>query len=483
MVRQTPPVLRAVIEESARRFGHAPALVPPDGAPVSFADLHARSDAAAAGLARRGVGEGDVLGLTLPTAPAYVVAYLAAAKVGAITAGVNPRLADAERLRMLEVVAPALVLGSVDDVDLLEKEGAGGAVPTLADDDERPVAIVFTSGTTGVPKGAVFANRQLKAIVEIDTGGTWGGGSKSVASTSLAHVGFMTKLPWYLMSGGARYLVDRWDADTNLRLVAEHRMTNVGGVPTQVALMLRAPTFDDYDLSCVQSIVLGGGPAPVPLQREASERFHAPVSIRFSSTETGGCGTGTALDEPIGDEFGVGRPRGPVKIAIRDDEGRLLPDGEVGEICVASPSVMSGYYGDTTATAAAFTADGAVRTGDLGWVDGDGRLHLAGRSKEMYVRGGYNVYPAEVESVLLDHPAIAAVAVVGTLDDVMGERGTAVVVLRSGAPAPDLDEVRDFARARVASYKLPDALRIVDDIPLTAMDKVDRRALERLLAE
>ncbi|HZN14654.1 MAG TPA: class I adenylate-forming enzyme family protein [Acidimicrobiales bacterium] len=476
-------MLPAVINEAARRFGDTPALVAPDGAVVTFADLDRRSDAVAVALAGCGVGLGDVVALTLPTVPEYVVTYLAAAKVGAITAGVNPRLADAERARMLEIAEPAVVATTVEDVVELEKDGADGTPPTLPDDEQRSVAIVFTSGTTGMPKGAVFTNRQLQAIVDIDTGGTWGGGSKSVASTSLAHVGFMTKLPWYLMSGGARYLLDRWDADTNLRLVAEHRMTNVGGVPTQVALMLRAPTFADYDLACVQSVVLGGGPAPVPLQREAAARFNAPVSIRFSSTETGGCGTGTALDDPIGDEYGVGLPRGPITVAVRDEDGRALPVGEVGEICVRSPSVMAGYYRDADATAAAFTEDGAVRTGDLGWLDDHGRLHLAGRSKEMYVRGGYNVYPAEVEAVLLDHPSVAAVAVVATLDDVMGEKGTAVVVVRDGAAAPALQELRDFAVARVASYKLPDAVKVIDDLPLTAMDKIDRRALERLLAK
>ena len=466
-------MLPAVIAEAARRFGDTPALVGADGAPTSFVDLDRRSDAAAVGLSRQGVGAGDVVAITLPTAPEYVVVYLAAAKIGAVTAGVNPRLSDTERARMLDVVAPRHVVATVDDAHLLEKSGAGEAPGPLADDDDRPVAVVFTSGTTGAPKGAVFTNRQLRAIVEIDTGGTWGVGGKSVSATSLAHVGFMTKLPWYLMSGGARYLLDRWTPDAHLRLLAQERMTSLGGVPTQVALMLRAPTFGDYDLSALQSIVLGGGPAPVPLQREVRDRFGAPVSVRFSSTETGGCGTGTALDDPIGEEFGVGKPRGPIRVTIEED----------GEICIASPTVMTGYYGDPEATAAAFTSDGAVRTGDRGRLDEEGRLHLIGRSKEMYVRGGYNVYPAEVESVLLEHPAVAAVAVVASPDDVMGEKGTAVVVLRDRQVEVGLTELRDFAASRVASYKLPDAVRVVDDIPLTAMDKVDRRALERLLVE
>lgn len=471
-------MLPEVTTEAARRFGDAPALIAPDGAPLSFTDLDRRSDAAAVALQRRGVGVGDVVALTLPTSAEYVIAYVAAAKVGAVTAGVNSRLTDVERNRMLELAEPALVLPSVEEVNLLEKEGAGEAPPVLARDDDRPVAIVFTSGTTGMPKGAVFAERQLRAVTEIDTGGVWGGGAPNLAATSLAHVGFTTKLPWYLMSGAPRHLLERWDAETNLRLIEEHRFSNVGGVAPQVALMMRVPTFDDYDVSSVKSVVLGGGPAPVPLQREARERFDAGVSVRFSSTETGGCGTGTALDDPIGEEYGVGRPRGPITVHIRDEDGRDLPLGEVGEICVASPTVMSGYYRNDEATSAVFCADGAVRTGDLGRLDGDGRLHLAGRAKEMYVRGGYNVYPGEVEAVLLDHPAVAGVAVVATPDPVMGELGTAVIVVRKGAAAPDLDDLRTFARDRVASYKLPDAVRVIDELPLTAMDKIDRRALE-----
>jgi acyl-CoA synthetase (AMP-forming)/AMP-acid ligase II len=142
---------------------------------------------------------------------------------------------------------------------------------------------------------------------------------------------------------------------------------------------------------------------------------------------------------------------------------------------------MSGYYGDPDATRAAFTDDGFVRTGDLGWIDERGRLHLAGRSKEMYVRGGYNVYPLEVEGVLASHPAVAAVAVQPRHDPVMSEIGVAVVVPRDPAAPPTLDELRAFGRDRLAAYKLPEDLRLVDELPLTAMEKVDRRALAALL--
>ena len=179
----------------------------------------------------------------------------------------------------------------------------------------------------------------------------------------------------------------------------------------------------------------------------------------------------------------MGRPLAGVTLSVLDDDDRPVPRGEVGAVCLRSPAVMSGYWRDPDATAAALTRDGAVRTGDLGWVDEQGRLRLTGRSKEMYVRGGYNVYPMEVEAVLAEHPRVAAVAVVPIPDAVMGEVGVAVVVAHAGGPPPVLEELRAFASGRLAAHKLPEALRVVDALPLTAMEKLDRRALRAQVAE
>jgi acyl-CoA synthetase (AMP-forming)/AMP-acid ligase II len=474
-------MLPSTVRAAAARFGPAPVFVDPHGQPLSFADLDRRSDEVATGLAAAGIGPGTVLGLALDAGTAYVVAYVAAAKLGAATAGVNPRLTPAERRRLLDVVEPTLVLAADADVASFAVTSAPPP-PDLPPDPDRLVAIVFTSGTTGLPKGATFTNRQLEAITVADVGEAWGGGGPSVGATSLAHVGFMTKLPGHLRRGGCSFLLQRWTAEAVMRLMSVHRMTNLGGVPTQLALLLRHPDLDRYDLSCVQSIVLGGGPAPLPLLREAVARLGAPVSVRYSSTESGGCGTATAFEEPLDDALGVGLPRGQVELAIRTNGGEGVPVGAVGEICMRSPTAMTGYYRNPEATAAAFWPDGFVRTGDLGYVNDGGRLFLAGRGKEMYVRGGYNVYPMEVEAVLLDHPQVAAVAVVARPDDVLGEEGVAVVVpVDRGAP-PTLEELRAFARERVSSYKLPDAIQLIDALPLTAMDKVDRRALEALLS-
>ena len=470
-------MLAVTVREAASRFGPAPAFVDPDGRPLSYEDLDRHSDEVATGLAAMGIGPGRVLGLALPAGTAYIVAYVAAAKLGAATAGVNPRLTEDEQRRLLAVVDPALVLRAETEVEELRRPD--GPVPAPVDPDpERLVAIVFTSGTTGLPKAAMFAGRQLAAITAADVGDGWGGGGAGLSATSLAHVGFMTKLPGHLRRGGCSFLLRRWTADDAVRLISTHRMANFGGVPTQVALVLRHPDFDRFDLSSIQTVVLGAGPAPLPLLRETRDRLGASVSVRYSSTESGGCGTGTAFDDPLDEHLGVGLPRGPVELSVRDLDGAPLEVGQVGEVCLRSPTAMTGYYRDPDATAAAFWPDGFVRTGDLGYVNEAGRLFLAGRAKEMYVRGGYNVYPMEVEAVLLDHPAVAAVAVVARPDDVLGERGVAVVVPADPSAPPALDELRTFARARVSSYKLPDEVRVIDALPLTAGDKLDRRALE-----
>lgn len=490
-------MIPGVVREAARRFRDQVALVPPEGYEVTYLDLYALSETVAAGLVRRGVGEGDVVSLVLRSSTEYVVAYLAAARIGAITAGVNPRLGPHERARVLERSSPRLVIASEDLVDgvpesvlteavsLAERRQdvlaglhADPASPRLPLDPNRPVAIVFTSGTTGDPKGAVFRNRQLAAITMFDTGGTWGGGGAMLVSTELAHVGFMTKLLWYLRTGAQMHMLRRWRAADALKLIADHKMPSVGGIGAQIALMLRLDNFDEHDLSAVKVVIVGGGRSSPELIAEAKQRFGAAYSVRYSSTESGGVGTLTTFDAP--DEevlYTVGRPREGIDLVVRDDNGDPVPDGAVGEVTLRSPAVMSAYWNDPDGTAAALR-DGWLYTQDLGYLDEAGCLRLVGRSKEMFIRGGYNVYPIEVEAVLAAHPGVADVAVVPREDDVMGEIGVAVVVPRSPDRPPSLDDLRTFAADRLAAYKLPEALRIVDGLPLTDMHKVDRRRLQ-----
>jgi acyl-CoA synthetase (AMP-forming)/AMP-acid ligase II len=494
-------MLPATAREAARRFADATAYVAPDGWALTYRDLDRVSDELAVGLTRRGLTSGDVLALVLPPSPEYPVAYLAAAKLGAITAGVNYRLTTAERNKLLETAGPRLVLAApglepdgVSNVEtvtpahgpdavLHELRAIDEAPPVHADEPDRPVAIVFTSGTTGLPKGALYCNRQLAFITQTDVGDTWGGGGSSAVGTPMAHLGFMTKLPGNLRRAGTNFVMRRWRAADALRLAVDHRMTTIAGVPTQLALMLREPDFDAYDLDSVRFLVVGGGPITPGLAQEARDRFRAALATRYSCTEAG-IGLGTAFDDPEEDAIvSVGRPHPSIDLGVFDDDDRPVPPGEIGQVCLRSPAVMSGYWRNAVASRDAFTADGFVRTGDLGCVDDHGRLRLVGRTKEMYVRGGYNVFPVEVEAVLSTHPAVASVAITPVADPVMGEIGVAVIVPRDAGAPPSLAQLREFATPHLAPYKLPEALRVVESLPLTPMEKVDRRALREVVTD
>ncbi len=465
------PGLPWTIAEAARRFSDRTAYVTPRGWSLSYTDVDRISDEVAVGLAARGVRTGDVVALVLPAGPEYLLTYAAVAKLGAITAGVNDRLSERERDAIIDVAGPRLVLTAADapaaesaDTTVAQFRVRDEAPPTLADDPDRAVAIIFTSGTTGLPKGALYCTRQLAFITQTDVGDTWDGGGRSFSGTSFAHLGFMTKLPGNLRRGGTMFIMERWRARPALELLARERMTTVAGVPTQLALMLRDPEFDDFDLSSVQYIVAGGGPITSGLAEEARRRFDAKLATRYSCTEAG-IGLGTAFDDPDEDAIiSVGRPHAIVELSLRGDDGEPVRGEEIGEVCLRSPAMMSGYWRDPEQTRAAFTTDGFVRTGDLGWVDDRGRLRLVGRSKEMYVRGGYNVYPVEIESVLSTHPDVAAVAVVPRGDDVMGEIGVAAVVPRDPERPPSLADLRSFAAPYIAAYKLPEAVHVVDTL-------------------
>jgi acyl-CoA synthetase (AMP-forming)/AMP-acid ligase II len=279
------------------------------------------------------------------------------------------------------------------------------------------------------------------------------------------------------------HIPDRWNADDALRTIAEQRMPSIGGVAPQLALMLRSPVLAEHDWSHVQTIVMGGA-ASQPALVDASRRaFGADYSIRYSSTESGGCGTGTAFDADDAEAlFTVGKPRPGVEVAVIDEEGMPKAVGEVGDLWLRTPSQMAGYWNDPDATAVTIV-DGWLRTGDLAWVDERGNLVLAGRESDMYIRGGYNVHPAEVEGQLVAHPSVADAVVVPRPDPVMGEIGVAVVVPADPAAPPVLDDLRAHLAPRLAAHKLPEALRLVTELPLTSGQKVDRRGLAALEAE
>lgn len=502
--------LASTLAEASTRFGDTPAVVRWDGEQLSYEAWWHQARAVAGWMERRGVTEGDRVALVLPSGLEYLVAYAAASALGAVTAGVNPSLAPAERGALVELVDPTLVLADPQLSDGIAPERRvelvtpcdpgrtpwaevlSNTTPSgrpleafLAPHPDRTAALVFTSGTTGLPKAARFTEGAIAAITRLDLGAnadTWGGASPMFVSTQFAHVGLMTKLCWYVRSGARLHLVNRWRADDVLTLVAEQRMAAIGAVAPQVALMLRSEQFDSLDLSAVKLLIVGGAASPLPLVLETRERFDAGYSIRYSSTETGGCGLATQpWPDQADDDATIGRPRAGIEASVRDDVGAEVPDETLGELWVRTPSAMSGYWEAPEATAAALS-DGWVRTGDLATqeqpaLDRPGRFRLAGRRGDMFIRGGYNVFPAEVEAALATHPAVAEVAVVPRIDDVMGEVGVAVVVVRSGTEAPGLEALRQHGATAIARHKLPEAIVLRDALPLGTTGKVDRLLL------
>jgi acyl-CoA synthetase (AMP-forming)/AMP-acid ligase II len=478
----------------------------PDGRRrLTFGQWDEAADAVARGFAAQGVTKGDVVCLLLPSSIDYAICYQAAARLGAITTGINLRLGPPEQASITARTQPVV---SVVDGDAVSESalppGLGRIVPraALADGAGRaarrwpvldagdPVTIVWTSGSTGVPKGALFDHRNLAAVAA-GTDVLSHPGDRRLSPLPFAHVGYMTR-PWDEIAHGVTTVIapQPWSAATAIALLVEERVTVGQGVPTQWALMLAHPDLAQADVSHLRIAGTGASRVPPELVRAMRERLGCPVVVRYTSTETS-LGTGTQPGDP--DDVvatTVGRPVPGVELALVSETGDPVATGEVGRVRLRSAAVMRGYIGDLTtgaiideaATAAVLDRAGWITTGDLGWVGEDGNLRLVGRVAEMYIRGGYNVYPAEVEAVLGSHEAVAEVAVVGIPDPVLGEIGAAVIVPVAGGAGPELASLRALCRTRLADYKAPDRLVIVDQLPLTAMAKVDKRALSARLA-
>jgi acyl-CoA synthetase (AMP-forming)/AMP-acid ligase II len=346
--------------------------------------------------------------------------------------------------------------------------------PGVPISEPDPVAIVYTSATTGLPKGATYTHERLEAIRRIEATSEPDLRPRTVAAIPLAHMGFMARIAANIDRLGCTVLMDRWSARAHLELIELEHLTLLGGIPTQLQLMLMDPAFGRYDLSSLRSCAMGGAPVSPAQVRQIREGFGVPVTVRYSCTELG-LATGTRRGDPdVVVAETVGRPLPEVDLRITD------PDAHgIGEIAIRSPAMMTGYWRDPNGTRAAFDDDGYFHTGDLGFLDPERNLRLSGRTKEMYIRGGYNVYPVEVEAVLREHPNVSLAAVIGIPDTVLGERGLAFVVPRSVEQPPTEDELRAFVADRIADYKAPDVIEIRESLPMTALYKVDKSALMR----
>jgi len=509
------PTLPELLRAAAREAPEAEAFRYRDER-LTYAQWDALADRLAAHLAGLGVGRGDVVALLLPTTPFYLMAYLAVARLGAVTTGINVRYRRGEIAQLL-TRSGATALFAVDEwhqapfrevVDALRPElpalrhvlwlGADElrhgtvaaaervapgteAPPAIVPSPDDPVAIVWTSGTTGVPKGACYAHRSLMAIAEIETrrheGGRISFQRHIAAGLSFAHVGTMARIAIQIGHVGSSLIHDTFDPAAVLAAVEREKLAHLGGIPTQMLMLLDHPDRPRRDLSSLRTVLIGGAPAAPELIRRVRDTLNVVVSVRYSSTELGIATSSMPDDPPETLATTVGKATPGVELRVIDDTGTPVPAGEVGQVVVRSPATMLGYWNDPEQTAKVKDPDGWIHTGDLGFLDADGYLHLRGRESEMFIRGGFNVYPAEVENLLERHPKVARAAVLGVPHDKLGEAGWAFVTLRDPSDAPTLAELRDFVGAELASFKRPDGMTVVPEIPLTPMFKVDKKVL------
>lgn len=487
--------LPALFDAVVRHCGDVEAFVD-GGERITFADWGRAADGVGTRLASMGVMAGDVVGISLPSSIDYAVAYQAVIRLGAIASGMNPRLGPAETSHILERSAPTVVVTEADPaamtgvpiLDRADLRDAFGEVPFTSRPsvtDTDPVAIVWTSGTTGKPKGAVFDHACMRAMAAA-AGPLSQVGDRRLSPLPFAHVGYMTRVWDELMHVITTIICPTpWTAAGSLALIGEERVTVGQGVPAQWQMMLAHPDLPGTDVSSLRIVSSGAARVPPEMVEDMRTAFGCRVVVRYTSTEA--CvSTGTSLEDPDDAICNtVGRPGAGVEMELRADEGRgaVVPAGEVGTVCLRSRAMMRGYWREPELTAAAIDADGWLLTGDLGHLDDRGDLRLDGRSAEMYIRGGYNVYPIEVENCIGQHEAVARVAVVGTEAPVLGEIGVAFVVPTDAAAAPNLADLRAWCAERMATYKAPDALVIVAELPLTAMSKIDKRTLAPAAAE
>ena len=458
---------------------------------ATYAWLDRAADGFAATLLDRGVRRGDVVCLMLSSSMKFAVCYLGALRAGAVTSAINLRLGATEVASIIARTQPTLTVLGDDAVlpdgpdagdvlgvtDLRDAFAAESAVTLPALSPTAPTCIVWTSGTTGAPKGAVYGH-ETQAAISRNIGQLTETGDRRLVVLPFAHVGYMTRM-WDELAHRTTIVLagEPWSATETLRLIRDEHITMATGVPTQWNLVLDHPDVARTDFSELRVAGVGAAAIPPELIRRMRAVLGCPVITRYTSTEAGVC-TSTLIgdsDDVVANT--VGRPAPDVELRIIDPAtGAARAPDETGEVTCRSPAMMSGYWRDPELTATVIDSNGFLHTGDLGVIGDDGNLRIVGRLNEMYIRGGYNVYPTEVETVLSDHPAVERAAVVGTPDPVLGEIGVAFLVV-SDASAVELEALRTWCRERLADYKAPDRIVIVDDLPVTAMLKVDKRAL------
>jgi fatty-acyl-CoA synthase len=511
------------LDDTARRFPDRDALVDvAAGTRWTYAELVADVDRLARGLLAAGVGKGDRVGIWAPNCAEWTLVQFATAKIGAILVNVNPAYRTHEVAFVINqagistmVVAesfktsdyPAMVDEVRDQCETLERvvvigqrswadlvTGAGAVEPArLAEVQARlqpgdPINIQYTSGTTGFPKGATLSHRNI-----LNNGFFVGEGCRYTEEDRIC-----IPVPFYHCFGmvmgnlaatthGAAMVIPApgFDPELTLRAVEAERCTSLYGVPTMFIAMWSLPGFASYDISTVRTGIMAGSPCPAEMMRKVIDAGITDMTICYGMTETSPVSTQTAPDDPFEAKVGtVGRVGPQLEVKVLDPvTGETLPRGEPGEFCTKGYSVMLGYWKEQEKTDEVLR-DGWMHTGDLAVMDADGFVAITGRIKDMVIRGGENIYPREIEEFLYTHPDILDAQVIGVPDERYGEELCAWVRMREGAEPLDADSLRAFCQGKLAHYKVPRYVRVVDEFPMTVTGKVRKVEMrEKSVAE
>lgn len=512
--------LTDLLEAAVAAGPERPAIHYFDGT-ISYGQLDRESDALAVALQEAGVSRGQRLMLCLQNVPAFVIGLLAAAKIGAVTVPVNPMYRQRELGELIADCQPVAIIAHgdllaevIDDVPgapalryvvhaqdrqgenpgclPTARQAAGaipldeaiaahlGRVPLRAEAD--PLLIVYTSGTTGKPKGAMIAHANLCAgALYYRDAAELGSGSGVLGAAPLFHVtGLSGHIGAAIASARPLVLCFRFSPETVFDAVERWKPSFVVASVTAFAALIDSPSFAREKVASLRTAFSGGAPIPPALHGRIREATGLYLRNVYGLTET----TAPVLAAPAGEEtpvdiasgaLSVGRAVPGTVVRIATESGEAAAAGEIGEILVSGPSVVEGYWGKPEATAEAMQADG-FRTGDVGLQDADGWFYLVDRKKDMIIASGFKVWPREVEDVLYTHPAVREAAVVGVPDSYRGETVKAVVSLRPGATV-DADELAAFCKARMAAYKYPRIVEVVAELPKNAAGKILRRLL------
>jgi long-chain acyl-CoA synthetase len=451
---------------------------------LMYAEVARRVDAAAGQFAAAGVGRGDVVAVMLPNRVELLLAVMAAWRLGAAATPVNPVFTANEAGYQIADSGAKLLVASGNDADYGVPVLAAGDLSTVAAGalpapDTRPgdlALLIYTSGSTGRPKGVMLDHANLTAMgASIGAALRLSGDDNCLLVLPLFHVNaILVSCLAPIMAGGQVTILARFAPDTFLAAISRYRATYFSAVPAIYARLAELPEDQLGDLSSVRFAVCGAAPVSAELLRRSESRFGFPIIEGYGLTE-GTCATTINPPDGLRKPGTVGVALPGQQVAIERPDGSLAATGERGEVVIKGPNVMRGYLGRPQATAEAIV-DGWLHTGDVGVLDGDGYLTIVDRIKDMIIRGGENVYPKEIESVLARHPAVLEAAVIGAPHEVYGEIPVAYVVTYPQAPVT-AEDLLALCRANLTKIKIPTAIHIVPALPKNAIGKTDKPVL------